>query len=114
MKTFLRAIVLLPIALLTLLFAIANRLPVTLSLDPFAKGEPEIALAVPLYAIVFAAVALGVVLGGIGTWISGARGRRSGRASRREATRLKAEAERLRTSLAGSRTPALPAPRRAA
>lgn len=114
MTTFLRAIVLLPIALLAILFAIANRAPVTLSLDPFAKGEPEIALAVPLYAIVFAAVVLGVVLGGIGAWLSGARARRSGRASRREANGLKAEAERLRASLAASRGPALPAPRRAA
>lgn len=114
MRTFLRAMVLLPIALLAILFAIANRAPVTLSLDPFAKGEPEIALAVPLYAVVFAAVVLGVVLGGAGAWISGAGARRAGRVSRRDAHRLKAETERLRASLSNSRGLALPAPRQAA
>lgn len=114
MLAFLKALLLLPVALVVILLSIANRNPVTLSLDPFAKGAPELALTVPLYGLVLAAVALGIVIGGIGAWLSGGRQRRSGRASRREMNRLRSEADRLRASLAADREPALPAPRRAA
>lgn len=114
MLTFLKGLIVLPVAVIVILFAIANRGPVTLSLDPLSKGAPEIAFAVPLYGLVFAALVLGVLIGGSGAWLSGSRHRRSGRVSRREAHRLRSEAERLRASLAATRNPALPAPRASA
>lgn len=111
MKAFLKAIVLLPVCVVAILFAIANRGPVLVSLDPFTKGAPEIAITVPLYAIVLAAVALGVVVGGVGAWLSAGGVRRANRLSRREAHRLRGEADKLRRNLAATRSPALPAPR---
>lgn len=111
MKAFLKAIVLLPVAVIVILFAIANRGPVLLSLDPFAKGAPEIAVTVPLYALVLAALALGVLIGGVGAWLAAGGVRRANRLSRREAHRLRSEADRLRANIAAIRTPALPAPR---
>ena len=111
MLAFLKALVLLPIALVVILLAVANRAPVLVSLDPFAKGAPELGVTLPLYAIVLAALALGVVIGGVGAWLSAGRTRQVARTSRREAQRLRSEADRLRASIAGSRTPALPAPR---
>lgn len=112
MLAFLKALVLLPIVAVVVLFAIANRTPVTLSLDPISAGPPEIAFAVPLYALLFGAVALGVLIGGVGSWLAAGRARRAGRSHRRDANRLRAEADRLRANLAATRNPALPAPGR--
>ena len=43
MLRFLKALILLPVAVLVVLLAVANRGPVTLSLDPFSREAPEIA-----------------------------------------------------------------------
>jgi uncharacterized integral membrane protein len=112
MLPLLKAILLLPVALIVILLAIANRAPVTFSLDPFARGAPELAFAVPLYLLLFAVLVFGVLLGGIGAWLTGGRHRRSNRAARREVGRLRQETDRLRTNLSDTRAVALPAPQR--
>lgn len=111
MIAFLKGLVLLPVALVVILLAIANRAPVAFSLDPFTKGAPDLAVTLPLYAIVLASVAIGVVIGGMAAWLSGGRGRRASRATRREASRLRHEADRLRAAVANSGQAALPSPR---
>lgn len=111
---FLKALILLPVAVIVILLAVANRSPVLLSLDPFSKGAPEIAFSVPLYAVIFAAAAVGVIIGGFGAWLSAGSTRRSARMSHREAKRLRQEADRLRAAVARSgptALPGLPAPR---
>jgi hypothetical protein len=107
MLGFLKALVLLPIAIVVVLLAVANRAPVVLSFDPFTRGQPELAVTVPLFALILGSVALGVLLGGIGSWLAAGRQRRERRVSAREINRLKAEADRLRASIVQSR-PALP------
>ena len=114
MLQLLKAIILLPIALIVILLAIANRAPVVFSLDPFERGAPEFAYSVPLYALLLGALLLGVLIGGTGAWFAAGRQRRRGRASRREVNRLKDETDRLRNNLAATRTTALPPPGRAA
>jgi uncharacterized integral membrane protein len=106
---FLKALILLPVAIVVVLLAVANRAPVQLSLDPFSQEAPEFSVAVPLYAVIFAAVALGVVIGGTATWLSQSKHRRARRQYRRESQHLRTEAERLRAQQASS-GPALPAP----
>lgn len=97
MRRFLKALILLPVAVLAVLLAVANRAPVTLALDPFSGGaQPEFAVTVPLYAVIFAAVAAGIVIGGVGSWLAQGRRRRAERHYKREAGRLRGEAERLR------------------
>src|ERR671916_48297 len=66
MVNFLKALILLPVAILVVLLAVANRGPVTVSLDPFSREAPEIAFTLPLFALIFLAVMLGVVIGGGG------------------------------------------------
>lgn len=112
MLAFLKALVLLLVAIIVVLLAVANRGPVTLSLDPFAKGTPELGVTLPLYAVILGAIAIGVVLGGIGSWLASGKGRRVRRMSAREISRLNAEADRLRAGLVASR-PSLPGPARA-
>ena len=66
MMAFLKALVLLPVAIVVVLLAVANRQVVTVSFDPFSKGPPEIAATVPLFALIFAAVVIGILIGGVG------------------------------------------------
>jgi uncharacterized integral membrane protein len=107
MRQFLKALILLPVAIVVVLFAVANRGPVTLSFDPFSGGAPEFSATIPLYAALFAALALGVLVGGMAAWLTQAKHRRARRAHQREAQRLRTEAERLRARSA-AQVPALP------
>jgi hypothetical protein len=110
MLRLLKAVILLPVAIAVVLLAVANRAPVTFSLDPFADGVPALAVVLPLYAVVFVAVALGVVIGGIAAWGAQGKHRRARRSQGRELARLRAEAERLRNLPETSARPALAAP----
>lgn len=113
MRSFIKGIILLPIAVIVVLLAVANREPVRLSFDPFSASAPEFSVTLPLFAILFAAVALGVIVGGIGAWLSQADNRRARRQSTRELNRLRSETERMRSYPAarqgGASAPVLPA-----
>ena len=56
MIRFLKALILLPVAILVVLLAVANRKPVLLSLDPFSQDAPEFSVTVPLFGVIFLAV----------------------------------------------------------
>lgn len=109
MLAFLKGLVLLPIAVIVVLLSVANRHPVVLSFDPFAKGNPELSVTLPLFALILGSVVVGVVLGGIGSWAAAGKQRRARRMSNREISRLSAEADRLRANLVSNRA-ALPGP----
>ena len=113
MIQFLKALILLPVAVLVVLLAVANRAPVQLSFDPFSQEAPEFAAQVPLYAVIFGAVMLGVVIGGAATWLAQAKHRRARRQYHREAAHLKDETERLRAKAVPTGAPALPPARSA-
>lgn len=111
MKTFLKAIVLVPLALALVLFAIANRQVVKLSLDPVAPESPLLAFELPLYAIVMSALMLGVLIGGLASWLVQGKHRKGERNYRKEASRLREEAETLRASVPQAALANLPARR---
>ena len=46
------------------LFAIANRVAVTVSLDPLPPTDPAWTFQLPLYLVIFAAMFAGILLGG--------------------------------------------------
>lgn len=108
MKAFLKALVLVPIGLAVVLLAVANRAPVTLSLDPFSQDAPAISATLPLFLILFGAVMVGVAVGGVAAWLGQGKHRRGERTSRREVERLKGDLERLRATAAPQAGRALP------
>ena len=108
MIRFLKALVLLPIAILIVLLAVANRQVVTLSLDPFSQTAPEFTTSLPLFAIIFAAVMLGVLIGGIGAWLAQGKHRRERRRYRREANTLRSETDRLKARKSDTGLPTIP------
>ena len=97
MRRFLKAFFLLPVAMIVVLIAVANRGPVTVSFDPFTSTGPQFAWTVPLFALMFLCLMLGVLVGGAASWLGQAKHRRLERRYRREARRLRDERERLRT-----------------
>jgi uncharacterized integral membrane protein len=101
---FLKALILLPVAILVVLLAVANRAPVTLSLDPFSQDAPEFATQLPLFAVIFAAVMVGVVIGGTASWLAQGKNRKSRRRLRRETRQLRYETERLKSQSAPATT----------
>jgi uncharacterized integral membrane protein len=62
------AIVLVPIAILIIAFAVANRETVTVSFDPFSGHEPAATVSLPLFALVIALLIFGVLIGGAASW----------------------------------------------
>ncbi|KQP04968.1 MAG: LapA family protein [Methylobacterium sp.] len=124
MIRFFKGLVLLPVAVVVVALAVANRDAVRLSFDPFSPDLPVFSVTLPLYAILFIAVGAGVLLGGCGAWLGQSGTRRTSAERRREIRRLEGETARLRTAVPNptgdglhglSRGPsdrvALPAPR---
>ncbi len=91
MRKLLRWLFLLPLGIVLVLLAVANRAPVTLSLDPFSREAPAFAFTLPLFVVLFAAVVIGVVIGGVAAGIGRMRWRYRARKAEREAEKLSAE-----------------------
>ena len=49
-----------PLALVIIALAVANRQSVTVSLDPFAGSEPAVSVTLPLFALIFILLIVGV------------------------------------------------------
>src|SRR5262249_31613326 len=92
MRKFATIAILVPLAIVLIVFAVANRQIVTISLDPFDSDHPAFSLTAPLFILIFVLVGLGVLLGGIAAWLRQRKWR--GRARRAEA-----EARELRARL---------------
>ncbi len=95
LKRILTLLVAFPAAAILVTMAVANRHAVTMVLDPFNPDAPVLSLSLPFYAYLFGALILGVLLGGMATWLSQARYRRQARQRGMEARRWQAEADRL-------------------
>lgn len=82
-----------PIAVVLIILSVANRFPVTLSLDPFNTDAPALAITLPFFVFLFAAVMIGLVLGSMATWWRQGIHRRKARNERSQALKWQYEAE---------------------
>jgi uncharacterized integral membrane protein len=113
MRKFLSALILIPLALVFVVFAVANRHFVTVSFDPFNATDPAFAASLPLFVLIIAVAIVGVVVGGSATWFGQRRWRRAARQHEADARAAKAELAEFRAgAMASARgDPArLPAP----
>jgi uncharacterized integral membrane protein len=85
----------LPLVIVVIGFAVANRQYVTLSLDPLSPGQPFASVQLPLWLLFFLGLLAGVVMGWIGCWFSQGRHRKRAREAQAEVARLAAERDRL-------------------
>jgi len=108
MRKLVTAFILVPLGIVIVMFAVANRETITVSFDPFDTVKPAFALQTPLYGLIFVLVGLGVLVGGIAAWLKQHKWRSRAR-------RAEAEARELRSRLdATEQRRSIPAPRDAA
>src|SRR5580658_10838324 len=102
MRKFFTAVVLIPLGLILVVFAVANRHPVKVSLDPFNSSDPSVAVTSPLFVVIIVAALAGVLAGGAATWVRQRHWRRSAR-------QHEADARQARAQLADQRAAAMAA-----
>jgi uncharacterized integral membrane protein len=96
LRRILRWVVWLPIVIVVVAFAVANRKWVTLSFNPFTQDVPSLDL--PLWILFFLGIFVGAVVGWISAWIAQGKHRKAARDARSEVSKLQVE-------LADSRKP---------
>ena len=103
MRKFLTALIVLPLGLIFIVFAVANRHFVTVSFDPFNSADPSVAIRLPLFIVIILVAIIGVVAGGSATWFRQRQWRRAARQHEADARRARAEAADLRAASLASR-----------
>jgi hypothetical protein len=98
-------IILVPLAIVIVAFAVANRQNVTVLFDPFNLERPAAWFTLPLYQLVIGLLILGVLIGGIAVWLNHGRLRRATRRFEREVKELRAELAALRRSSGSAASP---------
>jgi uncharacterized integral membrane protein len=89
-------LVVLPLAILFVAFAVANRHVVTLSFDPFNSADPALGVKLPLFAVIIVVAMFGVLAGGIATWFGQHKWRKAARENEAEAWQARTELAELR------------------
>jgi uncharacterized integral membrane protein len=100
MHKFFSALVIIPLAIVFIVFAVANRHMVTVSFDPFNSSDPTVGTTLPLFVVIILSAILGVVAGGVATWFRQGHWRRAARAREADAKRARAELADLRAHTA--------------
>jgi uncharacterized integral membrane protein len=96
MRRFFTALVLIPLGVIFVVFAVANRHLVTVSFDPFNSSDPSVGVRLPLFVVIIAVAILGVVAGGMATWIRQRHWRRAARQHEADARAARMQLDDLR------------------
>lgn len=82
-------LVFVPLAIILIALAVANRASVAFTVDPFNPGNPALTYTLPFFVFLFAALALGMIIGSLATWFRQGRYRKLARQRGLEAESLK-------------------------
>ncbi len=93
---------LLPLSVLLIVFALANRQLVVVNFNPLTPVESlnSPGFGMPLFFVIYAVLLVGVLLGGIATWFAQGHHRIEKRHFRRESERLRVDLDAIRRSSA--------------
>jgi hypothetical protein len=89
----------LPIAIVVVAFAVANRQWIKVSLDPFSRDAPFASVDIPLWTLFFCGIFFGLIAGWIACWLAQSKWRRSAKDARRELARSQTETAETRREL---------------
>jgi uncharacterized integral membrane protein len=103
MRKFFTAVILIPLGLIFIVFAVANRHLVTVSFDPFNSSDPSAGVTLPLFVVIIAVAIVGVVAGGCATWFRQRHWRRAARQHEADARQARAQLADLHAAAATSR-----------
>jgi uncharacterized integral membrane protein len=107
-RTIVTAVILVPLAVIIIGFAVANRQAVTISFDPFDAAHPAYSMTLPLFVVIFLLVILGVLIGGTAAWLRQSKWRGAARRAEVQNRNLNAEVSMLRRRLEAAERPDLP------
>lgn len=102
MKRILSWVIGLPVAIVLIAFAIANRQFTSVSFDPFSADAPWLAVSMPLWALFFCGIFVGLIAGGIASWLTQGKWRKIARQHRSQVDNLRIESDRLKQQLSRS------------
>jgi uncharacterized integral membrane protein len=105
-RKILAAVILVPLGIVIVGLAVANREVVTVSFDPFNAASPAFALKAPLFLLVLILVIVGVIIGGVAAWLKQGKWRRTARRLDAELHNARAENEMLLRRLEAAGTSA--------
>jgi Ni/Fe-hydrogenase subunit HybB-like protein len=100
MRKLVAALIVVPLGLLLVALAVVNRKQVVLGLNPF-DANAGFGIEAPLFLFLLGAFALGLVVGGIATWLGQGKWRKTARVEAREASTWRRQADRLEKELEG-------------
>jgi uncharacterized integral membrane protein len=105
-------LIVVPLAVVIIAFAVANRHSVTVSFDPFSSTSPAYSATLPLFVLIFVLLILGVLIGGIAAWFGQSKWRRTARKLEADVRGLHQELDAIRQRFAPEPPPAArePAP----
>ena len=109
-KRIVTIIVIVPVAIVLIALAVANRGFVPFTLDPFNPGNPGLTLSLPLFVYLFLALLIGVLIGSAATWLRQGRYRKRARRHADEARALREEAARAKPPVPSTPSRALSEP----
>jgi uncharacterized integral membrane protein len=94
-KRIIALIILVPVAIVLVAFIVANRTSVRLALDPFNPDESAFSFTAPFFVWLFGFLAIGILVGGITTWLTQHKYRKAARERQAElnACRMKLRQE---------------------
>ena len=93
------ALILAPLTVAAVAFAVANRQTIVVSFDPFDRAHPAFAVTLPLFALLLAVLVAGVVIGGVAAWVRQSKWRRAARLAQAQARELNAELDNLKQQI---------------
>jgi uncharacterized integral membrane protein len=104
MRKFFTALIVIPLFLIFVVFAVSNRHFVTVSFNPFDSADPSLAVAMPLFALIIAVAIVGVLAGGSAAWLGQRHWRRAARRHEADAREARAQLADLRANAGALRT----------
>ena len=93
------ALVVIPLGVVLIALAVVNRKSTVLILDPFDSAEPSLSLEAPFFLFLLGAFTIGLLVGGIASWLNQGKWRRTAREGVREARDWRRQADRLEKEL---------------
>jgi len=99
------ALILVPLGIVLVALAVANRQAVTVSFDPFNPQHPAASATLPLFALIVILLIAGVLIGGSASWLRHGRWRRTARRLERDLARLREELDAHKRAAAAATAP---------
>lgn len=103
MRKFFTTLIVVPLGLIFIVFAVANRHFVKVSFDPFNSLDPSLSVSLPLFVLLILVAIIGVVAGGFATWFGQRRWRRAARRHEADAQAAREQLADLRAAAMGAR-----------